>query len=94
MIVMYVFAALVLLRVILVALGAALIIRPVQDCPACFQETMPIQRRWLSRSMPWLEWRWCPGCGWEGPARRTDAPAARSAPDGAPGASPLRGAGH
>ncbi|MGQ0814745.1 MAG: hypothetical protein ACT4O1_09810 [Gemmatimonadota bacterium] len=65
-----VFLALVVLRGVLLAVGAALIIRPVAECPACFGMTFELQRRWLRRIAPWLEWRWCPRCGWVGPAKR------------------------
>ena len=65
---------LVLLRLLLVAVGAALIVRPVIDCPACFGPSFGLYRHWLERLVPWIEWRWCPRCGWQGPARRvTDA---------------------
>jgi hypothetical protein len=69
MIVVYVFIGLVVLRFVLLVVGAALIIRPVSNCPACFQESVKIRHVWLSRILPWYEWRWCPSCGWEGPAR-------------------------
>ena len=67
---MVVFLGLVLLRGVLIAVGAALLVRPVRQCPACFQATVELQRVWLRRLAPWLEWRWCPHCGWAGPARR------------------------
>ena len=69
MIVVYVFAALVLLRVVLIAVGAALIVREVHACPACFNESVPVQRPMLRFFLPWIEWRWCTYCGWEGPSR-------------------------
>ncbi|MGH7475816.1 MAG: hypothetical protein ACRELD_05980 [Longimicrobiales bacterium] len=65
-----VLAALVLLRLGLVAVAALLLIHPVRECPACFAGTIPILRPWLRRSSRY-EWRWCPACGWQGPARRT-----------------------
>jgi hypothetical protein len=61
---------LVALRWVVVGIGAALLLRPVQACPACFAPTFLLYRRWLRRLMPWMEWRWCPRCGWHGPARR------------------------
>ncbi|MEX2281538.1 MAG: hypothetical protein WEE89_03505 [Gemmatimonadota bacterium] len=70
MIVLYVFIALVLLRVVLIAIGAALIIQHVSACPACFQESVGVRYHWLKLMAPWLEWRWCPSCGWQGPSRR------------------------
>ena len=70
MIVVYVFLALVLLRVILIAIGAALIIQHVSSCPACFEPSVGVRYRWLTLMAPWLEWRWCPSCGWQGPSRK------------------------
>jgi len=61
---------LVALRVVLIVLGAALIVRPVIECPACFGPSFSLYRHWVERLAPWLEWRWCPRCGWHGPARR------------------------
>ncbi len=69
-VVVLVFAGLVLLRVLLVAVGAMAIIRPVRACPACFEDTIPIQKPLLERLSHRFEWRWCPVCGWEGIARR------------------------
>ena len=60
---------LVLLRFVLLGLFAALIIRPVVECPACFRSTFALHRPWLRRLVSWLEWRWCPHCGWSGLAR-------------------------
>lgn len=62
---------LVVLRWVLIGVGAALILRPVVDCPACLRETRALHRPWLRRIAPWLEWRWCLACGWSGPARRS-----------------------
>jgi hypothetical protein len=70
LVVVYVFGALVLLRIVLVGVGAALIIQTVVDCPACFSESVRIRHPWLALLAPWCEWRWCPSCGWEGPSRR------------------------
>lgn len=61
---------LVVLRWVLLGIGAALILRPVLECPACMRETRLLHRPWLRRVAPWLEWRWCAACGWSGPARR------------------------
>jgi hypothetical protein len=69
-IIVSVLLGLVALRLLLIGLGAALIMRPVFDCPACFGPSFPLHRRWLRRLAPWIEWRWCPRCGWQGPARR------------------------
>ena len=70
MIIVYVFLGLVLLRVVLIALGAAMLIRPVQQCPACFYDTLKLQRSVVGMRK-WIEWRWCPSCGWQGLARVT-----------------------
>ena len=69
-VIILVFLGLVVLRGLLVAIGAALLVRPVVECPACFGSTLGLHRRWLIVIAPWLEWRWCPHCGWTGPARR------------------------
>ncbi|MGH7482659.1 MAG: hypothetical protein ACRELV_10935 [Longimicrobiales bacterium] len=68
-----VFAGLVLLRLGLLAVAAVFLIGPVSACPACFRPTVPLLIRPLRRLAPWLEWRWCPDCAWQGPARRTGA---------------------
>jgi hypothetical protein len=70
MIVVYVFLALVLLRVLLVGVGAAMLIRPVEKCPACFYDTLKLQRPVFGLKK-WIEWRWCPSCSWQGLARVT-----------------------
>ena len=62
---------LVLLRWGLLLVGASLLVARVRACPACFSETLPLRKRWLRRLAPWLGWRWCPTCGWEGPSRRS-----------------------
>jgi hypothetical protein len=69
-VIVLVFAGLVLLRVLLVGVGAVAIIRPAQCCPACFQDTIPIRKTLLERLTRSLEWRWCPSCGWEALTRR------------------------
>jgi hypothetical protein len=62
---------LVLLRAVLVGALALLVIHPVRACPACFREpTFRVRKWWLRLLARRMEWRWCPGCGWEGPARR------------------------
>lgn len=60
----------VALRVLAVRFLVLLIIRPVRGCPACFEPTAPIRKRWLFLLGRNLEWRWCAACGWEGIARR------------------------
>lgn len=66
--------ALALLRFGIITAGAVLLIRPVRACPACFAATLLIERRWLGRFAPRLEWRWCPHCRWQGLARRESRP--------------------
>ena len=70
MVIAYTLLALVLLRVAVILAAALLLIAPVSACPACFQPSLPIRRAWLTPFAPWFEWRWCPHCGWQGPARR------------------------
>ena len=73
MVLVLVFAGLIVLRMLAIAALAALIIKPVQACPACFaSSTFPVRYgflRWLGRA---YEWRWCPACGWEALARRVN----------------------
>ncbi|HSR43109.1 MAG TPA: hypothetical protein VLL48_13070, partial [Longimicrobiales bacterium] len=64
--------ALVALRWGLLLAGVLLLVPRVRACPACFDATVPLRRPWLARLAPWLEWRWCPRCGWEGPSRRRE----------------------
>lgn len=70
MTIVLVLLALSLARFALVAGLAALLIRRVRACPACGAETLPLRRRWLEIVAPRYEWRWCPHCRWQGPARR------------------------
>ncbi|HUH13963.1 MAG TPA: hypothetical protein VMK65_12690 [Longimicrobiales bacterium] len=65
-----VFGGLVLLRVLVVGIGVALLIRPARSCPACFRATLPI-RTPLLRHFRRYEWRWCPACRWQALARVT-----------------------
>jgi len=63
------------LRWVLLAVGVALLVRPVSSCPACAaSSTLGLHRPWLRWLTSWLEWRWCPQCGWQGPARRVPTP--------------------
>ena len=40
-------------------------------CPHCGGATNPVVLRRLLRVLsPWLQWRWCSRCSWEGPGRR------------------------
>lgn len=74
MTVVLVLLALALLRVAVVALGGALLVRPVRACPACFRATVSVRRPWLDRLARGYEWRWCPYCHWQGIARRVRRP--------------------
>lgn len=65
-----VLGALVLLRWGFIFVGALLLLRPARSCPACFRRTLRIRRPLLTAVLPMAEWRWCPSCRWEGPARR------------------------
>jgi hypothetical protein len=50
---------------------AYLALRPGRLCPHCGGVTNPVVLRRLLRLLsPWLQWRWCSRCGWEGPGRR------------------------
>lgn len=69
MVAAFVLLVLILLRVVLLGLGSALLVRPARDCPACFRPTTPVLVRWL-RYLPRFEWRWCMHCGWRGVGRR------------------------
>jgi len=68
-----VLAGLVLLPWGLLLVGGLLLVPRVRDCPACFRETLLLRRPWLRRVVPWLEWRWCPTCGWQGPGSRKES---------------------
>ena len=67
-----VLGGLVLLRCILVAVGVTLLLRPVRECPACFEPTVRVRRPILEALIRIVEWRWCLSCGWQGPARAGD----------------------
>ncbi|MFP3947254.1 MAG: hypothetical protein ACLFWG_00860 [Longimicrobiales bacterium] len=72
MIAVAVLVGLVLLRWGLLFVGALLLVARVRDCPACFEPTFKLRRPWLRRLAPWLQWRWCPTCGWQGLSRKAD----------------------
>jgi hypothetical protein len=70
------FIGLIAIRYAAVLFLAALIIRPVQACPACRTSfTMPVRQPWLRLLARHYEWRWCPACGWQALARRVNLPA-------------------
>lgn len=68
MVAAWVLVSLVLLRLALLGIGSALLVRTVRDCPACFRPTTPVLVRWLRR-VSHFEWRWCTHCGWRGLSR-------------------------
>jgi hypothetical protein len=75
------FLALIAIRYAAVLFLAALIIRPVELCPACRANiTMPIRQPWLRLLARHYEWRWCPACGWQALARRVSPPAPAAVP--------------
>lgn len=84
--VIVVLLGLVVLRVLIVTVLGLLIIRPVRECPACFEPTVPIRLPFVLRLAVGFEWRWCPACRWQGPARRVSerrlGPKTRSSPGG------------
>ena len=89
MIAVLVLLALVVLRVLLVA-GFALVLIPVgRVCPACGAETVPLERTGLARLMPRIERRWCVACGWSWFRKRSRAPEVSRA--SRPGALPFGG---
>ncbi|MSR22581.1 MAG: hypothetical protein EXR92_03405 [Gemmatimonadetes bacterium] len=67
-----VFSFLLFLRVVVLVVFAFAVIRRVRSCPVCFLPTVPVRVPWRLVLPPFFEWRWCPDCGWEGPARRDD----------------------
>lgn len=73
MVLVLVFAGLIALRMLAIAALAALIIKPVRACPACFaSSTLPVRYGFLRLIGRSYEWRWCPACGWEALARRAN----------------------
>lgn len=68
MVAAWVLLSLVLLRLLLLALGTAFLVRTVRACPACFNPTTPVLVRWL-RKVSRFELRWCMHCGWRGISR-------------------------
>lgn len=83
MVIVYTFLGLIILRVMAIGVLFLLLLYVGPQCPACGGETIRIQSSGPGRLLPWLERRWCLGCGWRGFTRRRAEPA--FAP-GAPGA--------
>lgn len=82
MTVVVVLLSLVVLRWIMVFVAAFVLVTPVDRCPACFHDTVPVRKWWLWLLGPWIEWRWCPSCRWQGPSRIGESELA--APPGMP----------
>ena len=67
---MLVLFATVLLRVVIIAAVAYLLLPPGPLCPQCQVEMLPIRNRLLERLVPAVQRRWCFQCGWNGVVRR------------------------
>lgn len=81
MLIFWVLLAAVVLRVILVAGFAYVLIPRGRKCPACDAETVPIQTMGLIRILPGIGRRWCTACGWSWYRKHpAPEPAAREAP--------------
>ena len=81
MLVFWVLLCLVLLRLVLVAGFAYVIIPRGRRCPACTAETVPLQSTGLMRLLPGIGRRWCMACGWTWYRKHPlPQPAAREAP--------------
>lgn len=66
-----VLAGTVVLRWVIIAVGAVPILQSALACPACFEPTVAVRRRLLTALLRIAEWRWCPQCGCEGPSRKS-----------------------
>lgn len=75
MVIVYTFLGLIVLRVIAIGVLFLLLVSVGPACPACGGETIRIQSGGAGRLVPWLERRWCLGCGWRGFTRRRAQPA-------------------
>ena len=56
----WVLGGLVLLCWITIGLGSLLVLHSAQDCPACFEQTVAVQRKILTVLVRIAGWRWCP----------------------------------
>ena len=63
----------VLLRIVIVAAVAYLILPLGPLCPHCKVEMVPLRNRFFDRLFPLLQRRWCLDCGWNGIVRRARA---------------------
>lgn len=62
----------ILLMLLVVTTSVAYLTLPKgRLCPSCGGATSPIVPRMALRVLsPWVQWRWCSRCGWEGAGRR------------------------
>ncbi len=62
----------ILILLLIVAVSLAYLALPRgRMCPHCGGATNPVVLRRLLRILsPWVQWRWCSRCNWEGPGRR------------------------
>lgn len=62
----------VLLMLLVVTTSVAYLALPKgRLCPSCGGATSPVVLRLALRVLsPWVQWRWCSRCGWEGAGRR------------------------
>ncbi|PYP73741.1 MAG: hypothetical protein DMD41_04530 [Gemmatimonadetes bacterium] len=60
----------VLMRYVMVGCVVYFLLPRGTLCPACGIEMLPIRHLVLDRVFPWLQRRWCLGCGWNGVVRR------------------------
>ncbi len=67
----------VLMRFVMVGVAVYFLLPRGTLCPTCGTEMLPIRHLVLDRVFPWLQRRWCLGCGWNGVVRREPAPPAR-----------------
>lgn len=70
MVLVLVFLALVLIRLVVMGFFLLLIVSVGPGCPACGGETILVRSYRLLRRIRRLERRWCLGCEWEGMVRR------------------------
>ncbi|MDO8665059.1 MAG: hypothetical protein Q7J79_00485 [Gemmatimonadales bacterium] len=81
MLIFWVLLAAVVLRAILVAGFACVLIPRGRKCPACGADTVPIHATGLVRLLPGIGRRWCMTCGWSWYRKHpAPEPAAREAP--------------
>jgi hypothetical protein len=62
----------ILLMLLVVTTSVAYLTLPKgRLCPSCGGATSPVVLRMALRALsPWVQWRWCSRCGWEGAGRR------------------------